>query len=83
MRDALPPSPDGLARSGFTCQACGQVVVTEVEGLFTVPTRGSSRRFCNPSCRQAAYRRRRAGALENEPRQYTGGRTRRLETTPK
>ncbi|MDT7597389.1 MAG: hypothetical protein QOJ06_2935, partial [Pseudonocardiales bacterium] len=22
MRDALPPNPDGLARTGFTCPVC-------------------------------------------------------------
>jgi hypothetical protein len=78
MRDALPPSRSGLPRYGFTCQACQQVVTTEITGLFTTPNRGSTQRFCSPACRQAAHRRRRAGVTEDQPRQHTGGRTRRL-----
>ena len=78
MRDALPPSPEGLARHGFTCQCCGRTVVTAVEGLFTNPARGTTQRFCSPACRQAAYRRRRANVTENSARQHAGGRTRRL-----
>jgi hypothetical protein len=78
MRDALPPSPAGLARSGFTCHACGQVVVTTIEGLYDTPAVGSPQRFCSPACRQAAWRRRRAGTAENTPRQHTGGRRRKL-----
>ena len=78
MRDALPPSRSGLPRYGFTCQACQQVVTTEITGLFTNPHRGSTQRFCSPACRQAAHRRRRAGVAEDQPRQHTGGRTRRL-----
>jgi hypothetical protein len=83
MRDALPPNPTGLARWGFTCQACGTLIVTAVDGLFTTASRGSRQRFCNPACRQAAYRRRRAEAAENAPRQHTGGRSRRLAKDPK
>ena len=83
MRDALPPNPAGLARWGFTCQACGNLSVTAVDGLFTTPPRGSRQRFCSPACRQAAYRRRRVDAAENTPRQHTGGRTRRLTENPK
>lgn len=83
MRDALTPSPDGYARWGFTCQACGTGSVTTVDGLFTNPERGSQQRFCSPACRQAAYRRRQAAAPENTPRQHTGGRTRRLTKDPK
>ncbi len=83
MRDALPPSPAGYPRYGFTCQACGCLIVTDVEGLFSTPTRGSTRRFCTPACRQAAYRRRRAAIAENTPRQHHGGRTRRLTKQPK
>jgi hypothetical protein len=78
MRDALPPGPHGLARNGFTCQCCGQVVITSVEGLFHRPPAGSAQRFCSPACRQAAYRRRQAGAREDTPRQHTGGRNRAL-----
>ncbi len=78
MRNALPPSRSGLPRYGFTCQACQQVVTTEITGLFTNPNRGSTQRFCSPACRQAAHRRRRADVTEDQPRQHTGGRTRRL-----
>ncbi len=78
MRDALPPGPGGQARTGFTCQSCGQQVITSVDGLFTNPARGSHRRFCTPACRQAAYRRRSASVPEDQPRQHTGGRARQL-----
>jgi len=78
MRDALPPSPHGLARTGGYCEACGGLVVTAVETLFTNPRRGSSQRFCSPRCRQRAYRRRRAGVGETTPVQQAGGRGRRL-----
>jgi hypothetical protein len=81
MRDALPPTPHGLPRYGFICQACHTTVVTEIPGLFTNPERGSRQRFCSPACRQAAYRRRRAGTPEDRPRQHHGGRTRHLQTT--
>ncbi len=79
MRDALPPAPGGQPRTGFTCQACGHVVITAVEGLFTNPNRGSHQRFCSPACRQAAYRRRHADVAEDSPRQHTGGRSRQLK----
>jgi hypothetical protein len=78
MRDALPPAQDGTARTGVVCGCCGAVVVTAVEGVFVNPEVGSAQRFCSPSCRQAAYRRRRAGAAEDAPRQRWGGRGRRL-----
>jgi len=80
MRDAiaLQPSRDGLQRTGLQCQCCGRVVVLAVAGLFTNNPRGSSRRFCSPACRQAAYRRRRALAAEDTPAQHHGGRARKL-----
>ncbi len=78
MRDALPPTSDGLPRSGFTCHACGQIVITTIKGLYDNPPVGSTQRFCSPACRQAAYRRRRAGVAENTPRQHAGGRGRKL-----
>jgi hypothetical protein len=83
MRDALPPNPAGLTRWGFTCQACGKLTVTAVDGLFTNPPRGSRQRFCSPACRQAAHRRRQAHTAEDTPRQPTGGRSRRLTKDPK
>ena len=67
MRNALPATPDGLARSGVTCQACGHVVVTSIQGLYDNPAVGSPQRFCSPACRQAAWRRRRAGVAEDAP----------------
>jgi hypothetical protein len=79
MRDASDPS----AREGFTCPVCRRFIVTAVDGLWRTPGVGSARRFCDPACRQAAYRRRRAGAAEGTPRQPTGGRNRRLNPTDK
>ncbi len=80
MRDAfpLPPNQDGLARTGLTCQCCGRVIVTSVEGLFQTPARGSNQRFCDQACRQAAYRRRQANTAEDTPAQRQGGRGRNL-----
>ncbi len=79
MRDALPDGPAGLARSGLSCECCGRVVVTTVEGVFSNPVVGSVQRFCSASCRQAAYRRRLSGVAEDLPRQQTAGRGRRLD----
>ena len=78
MRDALPTSPDGHPRHGFTCTACQRTIVTSIDGLFHNPERGSQQRFCSPACRQAAYRRRRAGVPEHTPPQRHGGRNRSL-----
>ncbi len=78
MRDASTRP----ARHGFTCPVCGRFIVTGVEGIWTTPTVGSPRRFCTPACRQAAYRRRRASAPEDTPRQPTGGRDRHLTPPP-
>lgn len=63
------------------CECCGRDTVTAVEGLFRVPQTGSPRRFCSPACRQAAYRRRRAGVTELTPAQRQGGRNRNLQAT--
>jgi len=78
MRDALPPTPDGSARTGGHCASCGHLVITAIEDLFYNPPVGSPQRFCCHACRQAAYRRRRAGTPENTKRQHQGGRRRRL-----
>jgi C4-type Zn-finger protein len=79
MRDAsLPSDPEG-----FTCPVCGRFIVTAIDGLWRTPRAGSVRRFCDPACRQAAYRRRRAGVAETTPRQPTGGRNRHLTTNDK
>ena len=72
----LPPP------EGFECACCGRFCVTAVDGLFRNTTAGSERRFCSPSCRQAAWRRRRADVPENTPAQLTGGRRRQLRSNP-
>ncbi|MDA8264737.1 MAG: hypothetical protein M0T79_05200 [Actinomycetota bacterium] len=77
MRDAFGPSD----REGFACAGCGRFIVTAVADLWRNPSVGSPRRFCDPACRQAAYRRRRAGIAEDAPRQQTGGRGRSLRPT--
>lgn len=74
LRDASPVA----AREGFHCPSCDRDIVTAVEGLFRQPKSGSPQRFCSQSCRQAAYRRRRAGVAESTPAQRRGGRGRRL-----
>jgi hypothetical protein len=79
MRDASHQP----ARDGFTCPVCGRFIPTTIDGVPTAPTSGSPRRFCDPACRQAAYRRRRAGVTEDTPRQTIGGRNRRLTSTNK
>ena len=82
MRDASGET----VREVSICQCCGTTTVIAVEGLFANPQPGSERRFCSPACRQAAYRRRRAGVAEITPAQRKGGRDRHLraieEVTP-
>jgi hypothetical protein len=81
LRDAsevLGDASDLPARIEFWCECCGRNIVTAIDGLFYNPQTGSPRRFCDPGCRQAAYRRRKAGTPENTPLQYTGGRNRKL-----
>jgi hypothetical protein len=84
MRDAfpLPPNSHGLERTGLYCQCCGREIVLSVQGVFAYAPRGSSRRFCDPACRQAAYRRRIASVEENTPPQRQGGRERQLNPSP-
>lgn len=74
MRDAFPEP----AREGFVCRPCGRFIVTAMDGRALARRRGSARRYCSAGCRQAAYRRRRAGAPEDLPLQHAGGRGRRL-----
>ena len=74
MRDAS----DRPARTVSHCQCCGTDTVIAVDGLFHNPQPGSPRRFCSPACRQAAYRRRRAGVNESIRPQRSGGRARSL-----
>jgi hypothetical protein len=66
-------------RAGFVCPPCGRFVPTSVEGVVLRDGRGSPPRFCSPSCRQAAYRRRRAGVAEDVPLLLGGGRDRSLK----
>ncbi len=77
MRDASDRPPRDVSR----CQCCGRDTVIAVDGLFRNPQPGSPRRFCSPACRQAAYRRRRAGVAESTRPQRSGGRDRSLRTT--
>jgi len=70
MGDALP--------EGFVCACCARFVPTALPGLLRLARRGSPPRFCSPGCRQAAYRRRRAGVGEDTPLQHRGGGARRL-----
>jgi hypothetical protein len=77
MRNASPKP----ARTELTCAHCGRKIVTAIQGLFNNPPVGSPRRFCSGACRQAAWRRRRAGVDETAPLQLTGGRSRRLAPT--
>ncbi|MDA8301192.1 MAG: hypothetical protein M0005_06525 [Actinomycetota bacterium] len=65
-------------RTEFVCACCQRTITTAIEGLFYNPPVGSPQRFCSPSCRQAGWRRRRAGAPEATPLQWRGGRSRRL-----
>jgi len=66
------------AREVLRCECCWRDIVVAVEGLLRSPRVGSPRRFCDPACRQAAYRRRRAGVPESTRSQRSGGRDRSL-----
>jgi hypothetical protein len=91
------PSHDGLAspepvmrdasgtpaREAFACACCGREIVVKIEGLFVDPQVGSPRRFCDRACRQAAYRRRKAGVPEDIGLQWRGGRGRNLRAAAK
>jgi hypothetical protein len=54
-------------------------VRTDLDGVLWRARSGSLRRFCSPGCRQAAYRRRRAGVAEDVALQVVGGRHRSLD----
>jgi len=68
-----------VVREGFHCPSCDRDIVTAIAGVFAYPKVGSPQRFCSASCRQAAYRRRKAGVAESTPGQFKGGRSRRLK----
>jgi hypothetical protein len=80
MRNAYesPEHEEEPQGTSFVCACCGRTVVTAVEGLYYNPAVGSKQRFCDQACRQAAWRRRRAGVSEAAPLQRKGGRSRRL-----
>ena len=78
MRDAS----EEPGREGFTCPVCGRFITTALAGFWVTPKAGSPRRFCDPACRQAAYRRRQAGVAEGTPQQTSGGRDRCLTGQP-
>ena len=84
LRYASDPARHGYhcAACGHFTAACGHFTLTAIDGLFHNPAVGSPARFCGPACRQAAYRRRKAGAAEDTPRQPKGGRTRHLSPPP-
>lgn len=69
---------EGPRRTEFVCACCRRTVTTAIEGLFYNPPVGSPQRFCSPSWRVAAWRRRRAGVPEATPLQLCGCRSRRL-----
>ena len=77
-RPAAQVPNDEPACTSFACACCGRTVVTAVEGIFYNPNVGSERRFCDAACRQAAWRRRHAGAPEATALQRRGGRARGL-----
>ena len=60
-RSARTPLDEEPRRTSFICACCGREVVTAIEGLFYNHPVGSERRFCDAACRQAAWRRRKAG----------------------
>ncbi len=82
MTSRLRNASEDPQREGFVCACCGRFRVTAIAGLFRNPQVGSAARFCSPACRQAAWRRRRAGVPENTAAQLTGGRRRRLAADP-
>jgi len=82
LDDASPPVPEAPFR-GFVCPPCGRFIRTEVDGVTIHGRTGSPSRFCTPGCRQAAYRRRRAGTEESARLQHKGGRRRSLSATAK
>ena len=65
-------------RTEFACARCQRTVTTAIEGLFYNPRVGSPQCFCSPSCRQAAWRCRRAAAPKATALRWRGERSRRL-----
>jgi hypothetical protein len=72
--------PSEVTPVGFVCPPCGRFVRTDLDGVLLRSRTGSKPRFCSPGCRQAAYRRRRAGVGEDAPLQHNGGAKRSLSS---
>jgi len=87
LRDASSSVPRSgspePAPVGFICPPCGRFIRTDLDGVVWRARTGSPPRFCSPGCRQAAYRRRRAGVDEGVRLQQRGGRNRSLDTGEK
>jgi len=81
VENRLRYASDGSGRESFTCGVGGQTVICAVEGVFANRRVGSLARLCTPACRGAAYRRRRAGMVENTPLHHPGRRRRSLTGT--
>jgi hypothetical protein len=73
LRDASPSATE-------VSPPCGRFVRTDLDGVLLRSRTGSKPRFCSPGCRQAAYRRRRAGVGEDAPLQHEGGAKRSLSS---
>jgi hypothetical protein len=83
IAETLRDASEEPARQWFHCPSCNRDIVTAIKGVFKSHKSGSPQRFCSQSCRQAAYRRRRAGVAESMPGQFKGGRNRRLKAVEK
>jgi len=87
LRDASPTGtrtgPPETLPVGFICPPCGRFIRTDLDGVLWRARTGSPPRFCSPGCRQAAFRRRRAGADEGVRLQQRGGRNRSLDAGEK
>ena len=75
--------PSEPQRVGFICPPCGRFIRTDLDGMLRRGRTGSPPRFCSPGCRQAAFRRRRAGVDEGVGLQQRGGRNRSLDAGEK
>lgn len=79
LRDASSFATE-VSPVGFVCPPCNRFVRTDLDGVLLRSRTGSKPRFCSPGCRQAAYRRRRAGVGEDAPLQHEGGAKRSLSS---
>lgn len=83
LRDASSTGPrtgpSEPQHTGFICPPCGRFIRTDLDAVLWRARTGSPPRFCSPGCRQAAFRRRRAGVDEGVRLQQRGGRNRSLD----